>query len=81
MNIKRTDLELLVQYVQKEKPEVIRISEENFRINFSFTDSENRNCTITLFESTANTTPELTKNMKLYTRFKETKAKKEEENE
>lgn len=66
-------MELMMKYIEKEKPEVVSISVDNFKVNFHFTDAENRTCIVTLFESTANTTPELTKNMKLYTRFKETK--------
>lgn len=73
MRIKRSDMELMMRYIEKEKPETISILPDNFKINFTFTDSENRNCTVTLFESTANTTPELTKNMKLYTRMKDSK--------
>ena len=75
MRIKRSDIELMMRYIEKEKPEIVSIVVDNFKVNFHFADSENRNCTVTLFESTANTTPELTKNMKLYTRFKDPKQK------
>lgn len=73
MKIKRTDLELFMKYIEKEKPETVDIHVENFSTTFSFADAEHRDCMIRLFESSANTTPELNKKMKLYTRFKETK--------
>lgn len=81
MRIKIKDLELMMQYISKEKPETAYIHLDNFFVTFSFADAENRECVIKLFESTTNATPELTKSMKLYTRFKETKPKQEEENE
>lgn len=80
MKLKRSDIELMMRYIEKEKPEFIDVVCDNFCVLFRFTDAEHRDCTIKLFESLTNTTPELTKSMKLYTRFKETK-KKEEDNE
>jgi hypothetical protein len=80
MKIKTKDLELLMQYISKERPEHVDIQEDTFCYKFGFADAEHRSCVIKLFETTANTTPELVKSMKLYTRFKETK-KKEEPNE
>ena len=80
MKIKTKDLELMMQYIVKEKPESVDINEDTFLIKFGFSDAENRYCVIKLFESTANTTPELVKSMKLYTRVKEPK-KQGEENE
>lgn len=73
MKIKRTDLELLMKYIEKEKPETVDMNVENFSTTFGFSDAEHRDCIIRLFESQTNTTPELTKKMKLYTRIKETK--------
>lgn len=80
MKIKTKDLELLMKYVEKEKPETVDIHVENFSATFGFADAEHRDCVIRLFETSANTTPELVKKMKLYTRIKEPK-KQGEDNE
>jgi hypothetical protein len=80
MKVKFKDLVSFMEYATKEKPEYVSVNIDNFKFDLSFMDSENRNCTVTIFESMVNTTPELTKNMKLYTRLKET-AKKESEDE
>jgi len=77
MKIKTKDFELMMQYVLKERPEHIDIHQDTFCYTFGFTDAENRTCTIKLFETSANTTPELVKSMKLYTRFKDTKKKED----
>ena len=80
MKVKFKDIISFMEYATKEKPEYLSVNIDNFKFDLSFTDSENRNCTVTIFESMVNTTPDLTKNMKLYTRLKET-IKKEEDNE
>lgn len=75
MNLKRQDLEMLMEYVNKEKPEKISIkTEENgFSTSFTFVDEEGRECKIVLHESTINTPPDLIKKMKLKTRVEKTK--------
>jgi hypothetical protein len=73
MKIKTKDLELLMKYIEKEKPETIDIHVDTFSVTFGFADAEHRDCVIRLFETSTNTTPELVKKMKLYTRIKETK--------
>lgn len=74
MKLKRTDLELLMQYLQKEKPETVEVlmHEDGFRaaIGFGFDDIEKRSCVIKVFDASHNITPELTKTMKLYSRIK-----------
>lgn len=72
MNVKREDLEMLMGYVDKEKPATvsIRAEENGFSMSFSFTDVEGRECKIVLHESTINTEPDLVKKMKLKTRVK-----------
>ncbi len=73
MKLKRTDFELLMQYLQKEKPETIEIlnHSDGFQAatGFSFVDLENRQCVVKLFDAAHNVTPELTKTMKLYSRL------------
>jgi hypothetical protein len=73
MKLKRTDLELLMRYIEKEKPELVDVnmSDEAFRgcVGFSFADAEHRDCTVKIYAAAANVTPELTKTMKLYSRF------------
>lgn len=72
MRIKRKDLELLMTYLEKEKPELVElgVDEEAFRagITVGFEDSEKRRCVVKLFGADRNITPELTKTMQLYTR-------------
>jgi hypothetical protein len=76
MKIKKKDIDLLMQYLAKEGPELIDIDWiEGFKtgINFNFADAEGRDCTVTLYESLINTTPLLTKKMNLYSRIKGSK--------
>jgi hypothetical protein len=73
MKIKRTDLELLMKYLEKEKPETVdvHLNDDNFRgsVGFSFADADSRDCLVKVYSATHNITPDLTKTMKLYTRF------------
>ena len=75
MKLKRKDLELLMQYLDKEKPEFVELvkNDTNFQsaTGFAFRDLEGRDCTIKIFDAQHNITPELTKTMKLYTRLKD----------
>lgn len=81
MKLKRKDLELMMQYLDKEKPELVEVvrDDQTFQSStgFRFTDADNRECTIKLFSAQHNVTPELTKVMKLYTRLAKTEVKDE----
>lgn len=70
MQVKREDLEMLMQYVDKEKPEKIslKFEENGFSVSFSFVDVEDRECKIVLHEASISTQPDLVKKMKLKTR-------------
>lgn len=72
MKLKRADLELLMQYLEKEKPEIVEVvvNDTDFRaaVGFSFRDLENRDCMVKLHDAAHNVTPDLTKTMKLYSR-------------
>ena len=72
MKLKRSYLEMMMKYVQKEKPEVVDVvKSEEFTagVVFNFKDSEGRDCSISLYEAQFNCAPDLTKKMKLYSRF------------
>jgi len=72
MKLKLSDLKLLMQYLVKEGAEMVEIEIDRPIENgtvFSFRDIENRECHIKLYDAQFNITPELTKKMKLYTRF------------
>ena len=71
MKLKIKDLQLLMEYLKKEGCELVEIDQEPLDIGYSFTfkDVEHRSCIIKLYSSATNTTPDLTKSMKLYTRF------------
>lgn len=70
MKLKRSDIELLMQYIEKEKPETVEIAIDNYHTSFEFRDAEARTCIVKLFDTMTSTTPELTKTMKLYSRVK-----------
>lgn len=75
MKLKLSDLKLVFDYIEKEKPEILEIEEAassnlGSAINFIFSDLEKRNCTITIYEASLGNTPDLTKVMKLYSRVK-----------
>jgi uncharacterized protein (UPF0179 family) len=75
MKLKRSDLELVMNYIEKEKPDTISISESKSSnlgaaIDFDFEDLEHRTCSITVYEASLNSTPDLTKTMKLNSRVK-----------
>lgn len=77
MKLKRTDLELLMQYLAKERPEVVEVvvNDIEFKaaIAFAFKDTENRDCIIRLHDASHSTTPDLVKTMKLYSRVSPSK--------
>lgn len=80
MKLKRSDLELVFNYIQKEHPETLEImpSEDNnlgSAMSFMFEDAEQRLCTITVYQASLNSTPDLTKKMKLNSRTKKTNRK------
>jgi hypothetical protein len=69
MKLKRKDLDLLMQYVSKEKPELVDValSDDGNSYRFSFEDSSRVVCTIRLYNSAIGATPDLLKTTKLYT--------------
>lgn len=83
MKIKYGDLDLLMQYLHKEAAELVSVEIGNMdsRMSFMFKDLENRDCCVTLFAADHNTTPELTKTMKLYSRLPKVASKKSKESE
>lgn len=72
MKIKTDDLRMLMDYVEKELVEEIDITEvaANFAVYFTFSDADNRECEITLYEASRNMRPDLMKKMQLLTRVK-----------
>lgn len=68
MKIKRKDLDLLMQYVSKEKPELVNVelSDDGNSYKFTFDDSQRVVCTIRLYNSAIGATPDLLKTTKLY---------------
>lgn len=76
MKIKRKDLELLMQYLEREKPEMVDLEFDenslNSSVKFSFRDLEARECTVRIFNGTLNSSPDLIKTMKLYSRVPKT---------
>lgn len=72
MKIKTDDLRMLMDYLEKELVDEVEISEvaANFAVYFSFTDADNRECEITLYEALRDMRPDLMKKMQLLTRVK-----------
>ena len=71
MKIKVPHLVELLEYLTKENVMDIEVELRDgvsSGINCTFYDKEKRECQITLFQAGMNTTPDLTKKMKLYTR-------------
>ena len=69
MKIKRKDLELLMKYLEAEKPELVDIVETEDLAGFKFTfdDSKRVMCSIKIYNSSINATPDLLRTTKLYT--------------
>jgi len=72
MKIKTDDLRMLMDYLEKELSEEVDITvvASNFAVYFEFTDSEERQCEITLYDAMREMRPDLTKKMQLRTRIK-----------
>ena len=73
MKIKREHLEQLMEYIRDEEPKELNVStEENgFAVSFSFSDKENRDCKVLIYEATisSNQPPKSIKSMDLKTRL------------
>jgi hypothetical protein len=72
MKIKTDDLKMLLDYMEKELVEEVDITivAANFAVYFSFTDADERECEITLYDSMRDMRPDLMKKMQLKTRLK-----------
>lgn len=72
MKIKSEDLKMLLDYLEKELVEEVEITEvaANFAVYFTFTDADNRECEITLYDAMRQMRPDLMKKMQLLTRVK-----------
>lgn len=72
MKVKTDDLKMLLDYLEKELVEEVEITvvEANFASYFSFTDADNRECEITLYDAMRQMKPDLMKKMQLLTRVK-----------
>ncbi len=71
MQIKVNDMALLMRYLLKEGAQYVDVNVESTKGGaiFEFTDVERRVCAIRIFRAELNSTPELTKIMRLTTRF------------
>lgn len=72
MNIRTSDLELMLWYLQKENVKEVSITQvnQNFEVFVEFKDSENRDCEITVYDcNLMNKAVRLKKEMDLETRL------------
>jgi hypothetical protein len=72
ISVKAEDLNLFINYLNKEDPKTVRISQgdDKFSIKFEFVDGENRECQVILYMDSRDMPPDLVKKMQLKTRLK-----------
>lgn len=72
IRVKTDDLRLFMDYVNKENPESVAISQgdDKFSIKFEFLDEESRECQVILYMDSREMKPDLIKKMQLQTRIK-----------
>jgi hypothetical protein len=72
ISVKAEDLNLFMNYLNKEAPKTVRISQgdDKFSIKFEFVDEENRECQVILYMDSRDMPPDLVKKMQLKTRLK-----------
>lgn len=72
IRVKTDDLRLLMDYVNRENPESVAISQgdDKFSIKFEFLDEKNRECQVIVYLENRQMPPDLIKKMQLETRIK-----------